>query len=913
MSTAVRIDELRKKFEENPRRYFAPLANEYRKAGDLLQAIGLCREHLPKQPGHMSGYIVFGQALYESGELVEAQAVFEQALALDPENLIALHHLGDIAHDRGDFAAARRWYERVLDADPRNDEIAAQLASLAASRTPASAPVVPNFDTLAKASETPALPMDAIGTTVAPTPDAVLRAVDMDTWNARPASHSPIDLEAMVDGSEAAADIVAPLAAFEATAAETAGAHTEDADPFGFPEATPALGLSTNADFYEASAAAGTADPEAQPSEAEVSFEEGLVAPLWPDTSDLVARATTPREITASVPSPRSVQSIEDAISAFGRESYDATPVQPVDAVMAPVEAPLDSASDLPLAVEPVVSTFDAVTPVEPVVSTFDAVTPDESLIETQEFEAPVATANESAVEADAGYVPETVAVEAVIAEPAIEEPSIDALFTAPSTFDAPQYEDTYAEYVPEALTNAPADEVIADEFVAEEVVADHVIADAFSAADNDVLPSVELFAPVDEPESPLFEHVTDEVVADNATLPWLAESSTSDAAPSADVADMYELDEADEAAEPSAPAFVTETMAELLVTQGFIQRAVEVYDELVRRRPYDGVLRDRAQEVRDMLTAAPQASEEKSDTPVYGISHQFVAPQIDEAALPFQPTSAFNDALSDGEETTIDPWMGRAASLTPSRSFVTPSYATPAIPLIAQPFAALEQPMAEVRLTPQASSAYTPSHTPAVTAGVTPAVAPYAQPQREQDPPRRLAREWFAALAARRVPRRTPAQPTPAIAASPEGLAALFGNEAATQDDIAARALADAFAPVSADELEAGSALDFEFARQTTPSYSTAIPSGATSMSPIPATTSPTPRAMTPAIGAAAVSAPSVTTPSSNAGFAFDKFFPDPAARRGTPIATTPVVPPPAVTDDLAQFSAWLKGLGQQ
>jgi hypothetical protein len=54
MSTAARIDELRKKFEENPRRYFAPLANEYRKAGDLSQAIALCREHLPKQPGHMS-------------------------------------------------------------------------------------------------------------------------------------------------------------------------------------------------------------------------------------------------------------------------------------------------------------------------------------------------------------------------------------------------------------------------------------------------------------------------------------------------------------------------------------------------------------------------------------------------------------------------------------------------------------------------------------------------------------------------------------------------------------------------------------------------------------------------------------------------------------------------------------------
>ena len=122
MSTATRIDELRKKFEEHPRRYFAPLANEYRKTGELAQAIALCREHLPKQPGHMSGYIVFGQALFESGALEEARTVFEQALSLDPENLIALRHLGDIAKMNGDASAARRWYERVLDADPRNDD-----------------------------------------------------------------------------------------------------------------------------------------------------------------------------------------------------------------------------------------------------------------------------------------------------------------------------------------------------------------------------------------------------------------------------------------------------------------------------------------------------------------------------------------------------------------------------------------------------------------------------------------------------------------------------------------------------------------------------------------------------------------------------------------------------------------------
>ena len=102
MASSARIDELKQKFDENPRRYFAPLANEFRKGGDLEQAILICEEFLPQQPGHMSGHIVYGQALFESGRLDEARGVFETALSLDPENLIALRHLGDIAARQGD-------------------------------------------------------------------------------------------------------------------------------------------------------------------------------------------------------------------------------------------------------------------------------------------------------------------------------------------------------------------------------------------------------------------------------------------------------------------------------------------------------------------------------------------------------------------------------------------------------------------------------------------------------------------------------------------------------------------------------------------------------------------------------------------------------------------------------------------
>src|SRR3954463_7720945 len=136
MATSPRIDELRKKFDENPRRYFAPLANEYRKAGDPEQAVFICEEYLPQQPGHMSGHIVYGQALFDLARYDDARAVFETALSLDPENLIALRHLGDIALALGELAAARGWYDRVLQADPRNEEFAAIVAGIPVESAP---------------------------------------------------------------------------------------------------------------------------------------------------------------------------------------------------------------------------------------------------------------------------------------------------------------------------------------------------------------------------------------------------------------------------------------------------------------------------------------------------------------------------------------------------------------------------------------------------------------------------------------------------------------------------------------------------------------------------------------------------------------------------------------------------------
>ena len=154
-------------------------------------------------------------------------------------------------------------------------------------------------------------------------------------------------------------------------------------------------------------------------------------------------------------------------------------------------------------------------------------------------------------------------------------------------------------------------------------------------------------------------------------------------------------------------------------------------------------------------------------------------------------------------------------------------------------------------------------------------------------------ARERFARLATRRVPRRTPPRASVAVDAAAEGLASLFGGHAPMHDDLAARALGGAFAPL-AELNPLGAELPFEEAM---------LGGAALTATPV--------RAATP-IAMAEV-------PDGGGPFSFDRFFPDPATSPPPALAPnrTPTgepareVQPMTVSDDLAQFSEWLKGLG--
>ena len=60
---------------------FGPIAERFRRAGDLDRAVSLCREGLQKFPHHISARVTLGWALLDQGKYDEARGELEQGIA----------------------------------------------------------------------------------------------------------------------------------------------------------------------------------------------------------------------------------------------------------------------------------------------------------------------------------------------------------------------------------------------------------------------------------------------------------------------------------------------------------------------------------------------------------------------------------------------------------------------------------------------------------------------------------------------------------------------------------------------------------------------------------------------------------------------------------------------------------------
>ncbi|MBI4542118.1 MAG: tetratricopeptide repeat protein, partial [Gemmatimonadetes bacterium] len=188
MAAASEIEKLESRYAENPEgRYFAPLADAYRKAGRVDDALQLVRRGLEKHPDYLSAHIVLGRCQLDKKDDGAASDAFQAVLALDPENIIALKSLAEISERIGETLGARRWLQKLLAVDSMNADAEADLGRLggpveaAAAPEPAAAEAQAediSFADIAAVAEAPTEPFPALPAELVASVEATAPAMD---------------------------------------------------------------------------------------------------------------------------------------------------------------------------------------------------------------------------------------------------------------------------------------------------------------------------------------------------------------------------------------------------------------------------------------------------------------------------------------------------------------------------------------------------------------------------------------------------------------------------------------------------------------------------------------------------------------------------------------------------------------
>src|SRR5436190_13195818 len=115
MADNQRIDDLRRRVQKDPASIaFAQLAEECRRAGQVEEAVDVCRAGLAIHPGYLSARVTLGRALIELNELDAALNELTTVLKSAPENLAAIRGIAEIHHRRNDLPAALAQYRAAL-------------------------------------------------------------------------------------------------------------------------------------------------------------------------------------------------------------------------------------------------------------------------------------------------------------------------------------------------------------------------------------------------------------------------------------------------------------------------------------------------------------------------------------------------------------------------------------------------------------------------------------------------------------------------------------------------------------------------------------------------------------------------------------------------------------------------------
>jgi tetratricopeptide (TPR) repeat protein len=139
VSASSRIEDLRRRVQLDPASIaFAQLAEEYRRAGQLSDAVSVCREGLTAHPEYLSARITLGRSLLGLDQLDAAVEELTSVLAAFPDNLTAIRALAETRARQGQLEAALAGYQRALELAPNDPDLERHVIDLTNSLAAAS-------------------------------------------------------------------------------------------------------------------------------------------------------------------------------------------------------------------------------------------------------------------------------------------------------------------------------------------------------------------------------------------------------------------------------------------------------------------------------------------------------------------------------------------------------------------------------------------------------------------------------------------------------------------------------------------------------------------------------------------------------------------------------------------------------
>lgn len=122
-----------KKFQEDPTsRVFAPLAEAYRKAGMIDEAIEIAQEGLRVHPDFIGGKVALARALFDKQDFAQVIEVLKHVVRDVPDNLIAQRLFADSQLRLGNLAEALSAYKMLLYFNPMDEEMGQAVRDLEA-------------------------------------------------------------------------------------------------------------------------------------------------------------------------------------------------------------------------------------------------------------------------------------------------------------------------------------------------------------------------------------------------------------------------------------------------------------------------------------------------------------------------------------------------------------------------------------------------------------------------------------------------------------------------------------------------------------------------------------------------------------------------------------------------------------